>query len=76
MAEITDLPSNIEAFRKLYRRVYKDREQSAHAELDTLYRSLFASGCKIENGWGHYLHTPDGKVIILDDWNEEANDKA
>ena len=61
---------NLAVFIDLYQKVKRGKRRDLAIELRRMEAELASSGYKIEHAWGHYLHCPDGQVIILDDWNE------
>ena len=64
------MADRVDEFRALYRMVYHENRHDTITDLYRLEAELVIDGYRVENAWGHYLHTPDGQVIILDDWNE------
>jgi hypothetical protein len=60
-------------YQALFRMVYHEHRHSMTTDLYRLEAELVIAGYRIETAWGKYLHTPDGRVIVLDDWNEVDN---
>ena len=67
------MADKVDEFRALYRMVYHENRRDMITDLYRLEAKLVIAGYRIENAWGHYLHTPDGQVIVLDDWNEKLD---
>jgi hypothetical protein len=65
------MADKVDTFRALYRSVNHERSGSRE-ELHKLEAELVKDGYRVEHGWGYYLHCPNGQVIVLDDWNEQA----
>lgn len=61
-----------ERFQELFEQVDRHRDYSHVDEYKALNIELLKSGYEIEHGYGWYLHTPDGRCLVLDYWNEDA----
>ncbi len=72
-ALVADMVRRVDEFRALYRKVNHEHRLDMLPELYRLQAELVIAGYRIENAWGHYLHTPDGQVIVLDTWNENLD---
>lgn len=70
MAQLEEM---IEQLRLLYREVNHDHQWRKVDELHKVQAELERAGCTIDHAYGVYLHTPDGKTITLDEWNDEQN---
>lgn len=67
------MAEKVDEFRALYRMVHHEHRHDMITDLYRLEAELVIDGYRIENAWGHYLHCPDGEVIVLDDWNEQLD---
>ena len=70
---VSKMADKVDEFRALYRMVYHEHRHDMITDLYRLEAELVIAGYRIVNAWGHYLHTPDGEVITLDDWNDKLD---
>ena len=75
MSEIKLLPKEAKLL-DLYKQIHLERKTEQKAEYDNLLAELERMGYSVEQGYGWYLHTPDGKTLVLDSWNEKSGKSA
>lgn len=58
-------------FKELFRKLYKEKGYHLATDYYRMSAELTIAGYQVEHGWGHYLHCPDGRTVVLDDWAEK-----
>ena len=60
----------IERLQVLHELIYRQHHYGYLDEYKELITELEAAGCQYEHGYGYYLHLPNGKTVVVDDYNE------